>query len=55
MRAEPLGKDYWFQEDRSRGLAAGNPGVDEIFSVPSQEQVLGCGQQLLEKKEGPRP
>ena len=46
--------DYWFKEDRRQSLAAGKGDVGEIFSVPGQEQVPGCEQQLLEK-EGHRP
>lgn len=50
VRANQLGVDYWFKGDRSQGLVAGK-GVDgEVFSVPPQEQVLGCEQPLLEKE-----
>lgn len=50
-----MGVDYWFKEDRSQSLVAGKGDVGEIFSVPPREQVPGCEQQLLEKKEGHRP
>lgn len=39
VRANQLGMDYWFKEDRSPGLVAGKGVEGEIFSVPPQEQV----------------
>lgn len=52
---QSCGKSYWFKEDRRQGLVAGKRVEGEIFSVPPQEQVLGCEQPLLEKEESLRP
>lgn len=52
---QSCGKGYWFKEDGRQGLVAGKRVEGEIFSVPPQEQVLGCEQPLLEKEESLRP